>query len=138
MSLRPARSGSIFRRAATQGKPSGEPCPSKCKSVISFLTSLNSRSSGGRARLCDVFVFLRRIAADADSADDFALVDNWYPALKRSRTRQRKGRHASVADLIFEYLAWPAKYRGGARLTDANFDACNLRIVEAVQYEQIS
>src|SRR5262249_32900114 len=96
------------------------------------------RDGSGRSRFRNVFIFLRSIAADAYCADDFAFIDDRYSALKRCRAGQREGRNAPVAYLIFEDFAWPSEDRGGAGLADADLNARNLRIVEAVQDEQIS
>lgn len=103
-----------------------------------------SSSSGNRrvrrscANFRDVFVFLRRVAADPHRADHFALEADWNAALPRRCTRQSQSRDSPVLDLIFKFLAGPPKDRGRPRLADANFDARNLSVVQPLEYRQMT
>src|SRR5262249_29902401 len=104
----------------------------------SFVASFDRRLGCGRSSFRYVLVFLRRVAAYADRADDFALVDDRDAALKRSSTGQRQSSNAAVANLIFKYLARPAEDCRRPRFTDADFDACHLRVVQPFKHEQMT
>src|SRR5437667_6134674 len=104
----------------------------------SFATSLNRRSRAVSAHLCDVFILLRRVAADADRADDFAIDDDGNSALQWGGSNQCKCRHPAVLNLILKYLAGPSKDRGCARFRDSHVDTGYLRIVQPLEHQQIA
>ena len=56
-----------------------------------------------RTHFGDVFVFLRRVAADANGSQDFSVHDDGDSPLQRRRTGQGECRHPAVADLVLFY-----------------------------------
>src|SRR5438094_4373639 len=97
------------------------------------------RSSGAcGSDLGDVFIFLRRVATDADRADDFVFEHDRNATLQRRRSGQSQSSYATVADLIFKYFAGPAENCRGARLADSNLNAGDLRVVESLQEQHMT
>src|SRR5438034_11129362 len=91
-----------------------------------------------RAGLRDVLVLLRGVAAHADRADDLAVHRDRHAALERRGAGQGEGGDPSGADLVLELLAGPAEDRRRAGLPDADLDARHLRVVEAVEHDEMA
>src|SRR5204863_3332460 len=88
--------------------------------------------------LGDVFIFLRRVATDADRADDFVFEHDRNATLQWRRSGQSQSSYATVADLIFKYFAGPSENCRGARLADSNLHAGNLSVVQSLKQQQMS
>src|SRR6266545_1925864 len=103
--------------------------------------------SGARMRLLfespgafdgDVLVYLGRVAADADGADDLPVEQDRNTALERRRVGESQSGHAAVADLILEDLARPPVDRRGASLADPDVDAGDLGSVHPFEQDDVS
>src|SRR5213080_237752 len=102
-------------------------------------TSICDRGSGAcGSDLGDVFIFLRRVSANADCADDFAFEHDGNATLQRRRSGQSQSSYATVADLIFKYFAGSSENCCGARLADSNLHAGNLSVVQSLEQQQMS
>src|SRR5690348_2534998 len=106
--------------------------------AASLTASFADRQHAIRPGLGDVFIFLRRVAADTNSANDFAAEDDWDAALQRDRAGKRQGGNATVLYLIFKHSAGTTKDGRRSRFRDSHIYACDLRIIEALQYEQVA
>src|SRR5262245_25415133 len=126
------------KRATAQKQTLSGPRRKRVGFVISSFTSLNRRGRSGGADLCDVFVFLRRVAAYTDCADDFAFVDDGDSALKRRSARQSQSSDAPITNLVFENLAGPAEDCRSPSLADSHFDAGHLRVIQPFKDQQMS
>src|SRR5213080_4406760 len=71
------------------------------------------------SNLGDILIFLRRVATDADRADDFVFEHDRNATLQGRRSGQSQSSYATVADLIFKYFAGPSENCCGARLADS-------------------
>src|SRR5438876_4668938 len=90
------------------------------------------------SNLGDVFIFLWCVSADSYGADHFAFKLDWNAALQRSGAGQRERRDPPVAHLILKDFARPPENSRGPRLSDADFHACDLRVVEALEEQEMS
>src|SRR5438046_10000206 len=82
------------------------------------------------SNLGDILIFLRRVATDADRADDFVFEHDRNATLQRRRSGQSQSSYATGADLIFKYFAGPSENCRGARLADSNLHAGHLCVVK--------
>src|SRR5436190_6935633 len=85
------------------------------------------------SNLGDVFIFLWCVSADSDGADHFSFKLDWNAALQRSGPRQRQRRDSPVAHLILKDFARSPENSRGSRFSDADFHACDLRVVKALE-----
>src|SRR5438477_3538023 len=86
----------------------------------------------------DILIFLRRVATDADRADDFVFEHDRNATLQRRRSGQSQSSYATVADLIFKDFAGPSENCCGARLADSSLYAGNLSVVQSLEQQQMS
>src|ERR1700752_2888520 len=98
----------------------------------------NGRRGCCRSSFGNVFVILRALAADADSADHFSVADNRNSALQRSCSGQCQGCDPSLLDLIFEVLTRTSKNSGGSSFSNTHFDTGDLCVVEPVQQKRMT
>src|SRR6059058_4213550 len=87
--------------------------------------------------LGDILIVLRRVATDADRADDFVFEHDRNATLQRRRSGQSQSSYATVADLIFKDFAGPSENCCGARLADSNLYAGNLSVVQSLEQQQM-
>src|SRR5437763_10535742 len=90
------------------------------------------------SNLGDILIFLRRVSANADCADDFVFEHDRNATLQWRRSGQSQSSYATVADLIFKYFAGPSENCRGARLADSNLHAGNLSVVQSFEQQQMS
>src|SRR5438067_6714686 len=90
------------------------------------------------SNLGDILIFLRRVATDADRADDFVFEHDRNATLQRRRSGQSHSSYATVADLIFKYFAGASENCCGARLANSNLHAGNLSVVQSLEQQQVS
>src|SRR5207249_8928243 len=90
------------------------------------------------SNLGDILIFLRRVATDADRADDFVFEHDRNATLQRCCAGQSQSSYAAVADLIFKYFAGPSENGRGARLAYSNLHAGNLSVVQSLEQQQMS
>src|SRR5205814_3292821 len=90
------------------------------------------------SNLGDILIFLRRVATDADRADDFVFEHDRNATLQRRRSGQSQSSYATVADLIFKYFAGPPENCCGARLANSNLHAGNLSVVQSLEQQQVA
>src|SRR5213080_485021 len=97
-------------------------------------TLLRDRTrSGSSSNLSDVFIFLWCVSADSDGADHFAFNLDWNATLQRGGPGQLQRLDSPVANLILKDFARPTENSRGSRFSDADFHACDLRVVEALK-----
>src|SRR5205823_7995595 len=102
-------------------------------------TLLRDRTrSGTTSNLSDIFIFLWCVSADTAGADHFAFKLDSNTALQGSGPGQRQRRDPPVAHLILKDFARPPENSRGPRFSDADFHACDLRVVEALEEQHMS
>src|SRR5438046_9576250 len=77
------------------------------------------------SNLGDILIFLRRVATNADRADDFVFEHDRNATLQRRRSGQSQSSYATVADLIFKYFAWPWENCSGVVVAYSTLHAVN-------------
>jgi len=105
---------------------------------VGWLSCRDRRRGVCSSDLSNALVFLGRVSANANRANDLAIDFDWNAALQRSGPGQRQRRDPAVAHLIFENFARPTKDCRCARFSDTNLHARNLGIVEAFQKQQMT
>ena len=105
---------------------------------VDWLLRRDRRRGVCSSDLSNALVFLGRVSANANRANDLAIDLDWNAALQRSGPGQRQRRDPAVAHLILKDFARPPENSCGPRFADADFNACNLSIVQAFQDQHVT
>jgi len=105
---------------------------------VGWLSCRDRRRGVCSSDLSNALVFLGRVSANANRANDLAIDFDWNAALQRSGPWQRQGRDRAVAHLILKDFARPPENSRGPRFADSDFNACHLSIVEPFQEQHVT
>src|ERR1051325_5414772 len=100
----------------------------------------SSDSTGSACGSClgNILIFLWSVTTYADRTDHFSLMKYGNTTLQRCCSRQSQRSYATVTHLIFKHFARPSENRRGPCFANANLYACNLRVVESLEQQQMT